>query len=381
MKLIDLQKAFDTINYNVLLKKMSLAGFSCQSITWFESYLSNRRFQINIKNKYSNVANINCGVPQGSILGPLLFLLYVNGMSHAVNCELFLFTDGSCLVYQHRDVKAIETKLNNNFSSVCNWFFDNKLNIHFGEDKTKCILFGTKKRLKKDNNLNIRYGAVHIKQYHTVSYLGCVLDENLSGETMALHIIKKINTRLWFLYRKNRFLSQPLCRLLCNAIIQPHFDYGCSAWYPYLNKSLKKKLQTLQNKCICFCLNLNIRDHIGLTEFEKINWLPINNCFEQCISSTTFNFFNNRSPAYMNDVLKPAGHPITNTRASFLKLIQPLRNTNYGQKTLSYLAPNIWNSLPVSLKATEGLNTYKHKMKKHFLNRMKNNESDIYSYF
>ena len=139
------------------------------------------------------------------------------------------------------------------------------------------------------------------------------------------------------------------------------------------------KLQTLQNKCIRFCLNLNNRDHIGLTEFEKINCLPKNDRFEQCITSTTFKFFN-RSPAYMN-VFKPTGHPITNTWASFLKLIQPLRNTNYRQKTLSYLAPNIWNSLPVSLKATEGLNTYKHKIKKHFLNRMKNNESDIYSYF
>ena len=83
----------------------------------------------------------------------------------------------------------------------------------------------------------------------------------------------------------------------------------------------------------------------------------------------------------MNDVVKPAGHPITNTRTSFFKLIQPLRNTNYGQKTLSYLAPNIWNSLPVSMKATEGLNTYKRKIKKNFLNRMKNHESDIYSYF
>ena len=194
---------------------------------------------------------------------------------------------------------------------------------------------------------------------------------------MALQVIKKINTRLQLLYRKNRFLSQPLCRLLCNAIIQLHFDYGCSAWYPYLNKSL----QTLENKCICFCLNLNNRDHIGLTKFEKLNWLPINDHFKQCISSTTFKFFNNSSPAYMNDVFKPAGHLNTNTRASFLKLIQSLRNTNYGQKTLSYLAPNICNSLPVSLKATEGLNTYKHKMKKHFLNRMKNNESDIYSYF
>ena len=217
---------------------------------------------------------------------------------------------------------------------------------------------------------------MHIKQYHTVSYLGCILDKNLSGKPMAL---RKSTLDFDFCLGKID-LSQPLCRL-CYAIIQPNFDYGCSAWYPYLNKGLKKKLQTLQNKCVRFCLNLNNRDHIGLTEFEKINWLPINDRFEQCISSTTFKFFNNRSPSYMNDVFKPAGHPITNTRASFLKLIQPLRNTNYGQKTLSYLAPNIWNSLPVSLKATEGLNTYKHKMKKHFLNRMKNNESDIYSYF
>ena len=284
MILIDLQKAFDTVNHDILLKKMYLAGFSCQSITWFESNLSNRRFQVNIKNKYSNVANINCGVPQGSILGPLLFLLHVNDMPQAVDCELFLYADDSCLVYQHRDAKAIEKNLNNNFSSICNWFVDNRLSIHFGEDKTKCILFGTKKQLKKHINLNMKYVTVHIKQYHTVSYLGYVLDENLSGEPMALQVIKKINTRLRFLYRKNRFLSLPLRRLLCNAIIQPHFDYGCSAWYPSLNKSLKKKLQTLQNKCISFCSNLNNRDHIGSTEFEKINWLPINDRFEQCIS-------------------------------------------------------------------------------------------------
>ena len=95
-------------------------------------------------------------------------------MPQAVDCELFLYADDSCLVYQHRDAKAIETKLNKKFSSVCDWFVDNKLSIHFGQDKTKCILFGTKKRLKKDNYLNIRYSTVHIKQYHTVSYLGCV---------------------------------------------------------------------------------------------------------------------------------------------------------------------------------------------------------------
>ena len=160
---------------------------------------------MNNKNKYSSTAKIECGVPQGSILGPLLFLLYVNDMKQAVDCDLFLYADDSCLVYQHKDVSKIEQNLNKNFSNIYNWFVDNKLSIHFGEDKTKCILFGIKK-------LNTQ-----IKQYHVVTYLGCALHENLSRETMALKVISKINCRLKFLYRKNRFLLHPLRRLLCNA--------------------------------------------------------------------------------------------------------------------------------------------------------------------
>ena len=89
-----------------------------------------------------------------------------------------------------------------------------------------------------------------------MNYLGCVLDETMLGETMALRVIEKINSRLKFLYRKNRFLDVPLCRCLCNALIQPHFDYACTAWYPQLTKKLKDKLQVTQNKCIRFCLIL-----------------------------------------------------------------------------------------------------------------------------
>ena len=111
---------------------------------WFQSYLSGRRLRVNIKNKYSRTAKIECGVPKGSILGHLLFLLYVNDMKQAVDCDLFLYAD-SCLVYQHKDVSKIEHILNKNFSKICDLFVDNKLSIHFGEDKTKCILFGTKK--------------------------------------------------------------------------------------------------------------------------------------------------------------------------------------------------------------------------------------------
>ena len=110
------------------------------------------------------------------------------------------------------------------------WFVDNKLSIHFWEDKTKCILFGTKHWLNKVNSLEIKYGEIHVKQYHIVTYLGCLWDETLSGESMALKVINKSNSRVRFLYRKNRVLSSPLRRFLCNSLVQPHFDYPCSAW-------------------------------------------------------------------------------------------------------------------------------------------------------
>ena len=244
MILIDQQKAFDTTNHDILLKKMSTLRFSDGSINWFQSYLSNRSFRVSAHDKYSCIVKIDCGVPQGSILGPLLFLLYVNDMKQAVDCDLFLYADDSCLVYQHKDVKEIERILNKNVSDGCDWFVDNKLKIHLGEDKTKCILFGTKCRLNKVSSLDIKYGGIHIKQYHTVTYLVCLLEETLPGESIALKVINKINSRLRFIYRKNRFLSPPLRRLLCNSLIQSHFD--CSVCYPNLKKRLKSKLQILQ---------------------------------------------------------------------------------------------------------------------------------------
>ena len=94
---------------------------------------------------------------------------------------------------------------------------DNKLSIHFGEDKTKSILFSSKRKVKKASSLNIQYKDIKIKQYSKVTYLGCILDETLSGESMATHVINKVNSRLRFLYRQNKFLDIPLRRLLCNA--------------------------------------------------------------------------------------------------------------------------------------------------------------------
>ena len=108
------------------------------------------------------------------------------------------------------NINIIEQQLNRNFSNICDWFVDNKLSIHFGEDKTKSILFAPSNKCKKLRQLNISYGSLKIKQYSEVTHLGCILDESLPGKSMALNVVSKINTRLTFLYRKGKFSSPHL---------------------------------------------------------------------------------------------------------------------------------------------------------------------------
>ena len=191
-------------------------------------------------------------------------------------------------------------------------------------------------------------------------------------------MLKKLNGKLKFLYRKNRFLSPPLRRLLCNAIIQPHFDYACTAWYPNLNQNIKKKLQTFQNKCIRFCLQLGNRSHIGVNEFNAINWLNVTDRFDQCVSASVFKYFNNDSPVYMAEIYKPVTRNSIGTRNSFLKLNKPSRKTKQGQNCLSYIGPSIWNRLPDGIKDSNNVNNFKHKVKTHFLKEGRKREDNIF---
>ena len=372
--LIDLQKAFDTIDHDILIKKMKFLGFSDNTIAWFRSYLTNRSFLVNVENTFSDPAKLACGVPQGSILGPLLFLLYVNDMPQAVSSDLMLYADDTCLVYSNKNTSLVEEQLNKDFNSLCDWFEDNKLSIHFGEDKTKSILFSKRKKKEK---IQINRGNNSISQHTKVTYLGCLLDEDLSGESMAINVLGKINGRLKFLYRKNEFLTAPLRRLLCNALIQPHFDFASSAWYPNLSKKFSNKLRVAQNKCIRFCLQTGNRKHIGYSEYEQINWLPTELRYHQSVCSLVHNFFAKKSPSYMSDMFHPKSTKIQ-TRNSVLQLTKPSSKTS-GQKGLAFLAPTIWNDISSDLKLTPNLNTFKHKLKKRFLDSLKTNEQSLYT--
>ena len=284
-------------------------------------------------------------------------------MPEAVKSNLFLYTDDSWLIFQGKDVIEIEKQLNGVFTNICEWFVDNRLSIHFGEDKTKSILFASERKIKKVPKLKINYKNIQIKQHSQVTHLGCILDETMSGESMALKVTNKINSRLKFIHRKNKFVTPALRRLLCNALIQPHFGYASSAWYSNLTQKMKIKVQITQNKCIRYCLQIDKTTYVSKNEFETLIWLPVKDRFNQSINSIVFKYFTKQCPSYLNEVFELACPNNLRIRNSYLKLIFPFQKTSMGQNALSFIGPSIWNKTPEVLKKTNSINIFKHNLK------------------
>ena len=208
MILITLQKAFDTTDHEILLQKLRPISISKGTLQWFRSYLSEQIFLFNNENKPSDFGKIYCGVGTTRVYQKSCFV-FGPCERYATSSQInFTFI---CRWFMH--LAPIQRNRWNwktpykDFENICDWFVDNKLSINFGKDKTKSILFTSKRRSKNIHQLNIRYNQMNIKHHSQVTYLGCVLDERMSCEPMALKVIKKINRKLKFIYRKNRYFT------------------------------------------------------------------------------------------------------------------------------------------------------------------------------
>lgn len=199
MVLIDLQKAFDTVDHAILLDKLAAIGVS--SVSWFDSYLSDRQQCVDINGTRSEFLPVSCGVPQGSILGPQLFLIYINDLCLSVDCRLSLYADDSALLFSHKDSSVIADRLTVELTKCKRWLVDNKLSLHVG--KTECLLFGSKRALKRAGNFLVSCDGAAVERVHSVKYLGIQLDENLSGSVHAGELVKTCSARLNFLYRNH----------------------------------------------------------------------------------------------------------------------------------------------------------------------------------
>ena len=269
MVLIDLQKAFDTVDHGILLDKLKAIGVD--SLGWFESYLMDRRQCVEVNGAMSEFLPMTCGVPQGSILGPQLFLLYINDMPISLSCNLSLYADDSALYFAHDDPSFIAARLSCELSNCRKWLIDNKLSLHVG--KTESLLFGTKSRLKRVGDFQVFCEGTAVNRVFHVKYLGVLLDCNLSGSLHVSSVLKTCIGRLSFLYRNSSLLDFRCRKTLCMSLIQPYIDYCASSWYEGLSASLKSRLDILQRKMLRFVCRFGNRQHVGLEDFKSLSWL------------------------------------------------------------------------------------------------------------
>ena len=378
MVLLDLQKAFDTVDHEILLSKLRIMGFDQISVSWFKAYLSGRKQIVNIDNVSSPPNDITCGVPQGSILGPLLFLIYVNDMPAAVNCKLLLYADDSALIVPGTKVNDIQIRLSEELDSIREWLFDNKLSLHLG--KTEPILFGTGRKLN-NAKFKINCDGVELEGKTSVKYLGIDLDQSLSGTIIAEKVISKINNRLKFLYRNAFTLDLEIKKHLVSALIQCHFDYACSSWYSGLTKFFKLKFQTLQNKITRFMLKLPPRSHIGLFELRSVGFLPVETRVEQLKLSHMLNIINNRAPNYLCNFVRPSEQRPTTRRSSRNSVSAPSFRSKLGQSTFKYSAYKAWDALPNDIKLIQSKQNFKFKVKLFLVERLVSQENSDYVFY
>lgn len=362
MILIDLQKAFDTVNHSLLFNKLSALGMSPLALKWFVSYLSDRDQRTEIQGHLSNEQHVTCGVPQGSVLGPLLFLIFINDMKAACKVNLFLYADDSAILASDKDEVSLQAILKEEFNNIKTWLIDNKLSLHTA--KTEFILFGSQPRLRKLTLTDIDLGGQIFSAKSSISYLGCSLDSNLGGKSMALKIMGKVNGRTKFLARKAQFLDSASLRLLANSLVSCCFDYAICSWYGGLTKALKDHLQISQNKLVRVVLGLASRDHVGKQHFQQLGWLPLEARSVQLQLRVVHNIYNKRAPEYLRDYFQRTGdRHAYHTRASRADLCLPTCfKTNMGKSSFRFEGALNWNKLPLDFKNTSSQHLFKKKV-------------------
>ena len=185
---------------------------------------------VNINSSLSGLKSIDIGVPQGSILGPLLFIIFVNSLPESVdtNCKCVMYADGITLLVSSSDPSILQNYLNLNLNKIANWFQSNNLTLNI--KKTKLMLFGTNQALNKFKDISPTHDNLLIKKVEKFKYLGIFFDSLLSWNEHVKYLVCNISTRIWVICRVKYYLPIKTVNVLVQALIFPHFDYCSSVW-------------------------------------------------------------------------------------------------------------------------------------------------------
>ena len=362
---VDLSKAFDTVNHNILLQKLDHYGFRGITNKLLESYLSNRKQYVEINNTKSSYKPITCGVPQGSVLGPLLFLIFINDLP---NCcpsgNSRIFADDTTVFFKAKNSTEVRNKGQLIMSQMNTWFITNKLTLN--ASKSTFIIF--KSRYSKISNLpnKLEFAKSEISRSDSVKYLGLTLDEHLTFNQHVQSVCNSIKRYFKIFYNIRRYLHIKQAEVLYYSMIYSRIKYGIAV-YGHTSKSNLNRIQTLQNQLMKVLTSREYRFPTNALHTEhKI--LKVADIFLQEKLSFVHNFMNNKLPSmFDNYYIKFSQiHNIT-TRNSNLNFIVPIFKSRFGSYALKIDGATVWNELDNSIKQITNVKTFRSKVKEKLL--------------
>ena len=331
---LDLKKAFDTVDHSILLKKLQLYGLDSHTVQWFKSYLSNRFQSTLVNGILSDYLPVSCGVPQGSVLGPLLFLIYINDLQE---CELssspFMYADDTSLTLSAYDPTTLEENLNKELEEVQKWLKSNKLTLNV--KKTKYMIIGSHYRLRHLNDLNVTVNGQRLTRATNYRYLGIEVDEALGWQPHVDAVCKKVSAGLGAIKRIRSLVPRQTLLKMYDALVAPYFDY-CSEVWGCMGKGLCDRLQRLQNRAgriIKFC-DYNSR---SVDILRDLRWDSLEQRRSKQLAISVFKSLNNLYPESLKNVFKPtSGVHSYNVRGASNNVFVPRPRTEAAKRAFSY---------------------------------------------
>ena len=354
---IDLSKAFDTLSHSRLLVKLKAYGVQGTELVWFTDYLFQRKISVSYGDSLSETQYLFTGVPQGSILGPLLFLIYFNDVADCIeNSNIIMYADDTVLFLPGNSIKAIEEKLTNDVTLLADWFEENELIINLKQGKSEVMLFGTPQKLSRlDDSLNISYRGNSITVTMEYKYLGIQIDSTLNLNSHFENVYKKASNRLKLLAKLRHQMDLKTAETIYTTMIVPLLTYY------NINQAkekitLKRKLDSFVERASKIIKN-NSNKNVCLTPLENLAkrqlCVLVRNCLDESLPENFQGYF---------DLLQ---HSL-NTRNNNASLKLPKVRTEYGKRSVKFIGSKIYNDLPICIRKETNFIRFRNDLKKHF---------------
>ena len=377
---IDLKKAFDTVDHKILLHKLDHYGFRGHINNWLSSYLQGRSQTTQIGPHISERLDSTCGVPQGSVLGPLLFLLYINDIQKSSDkFSFYLFADDTNILYSDKNLKSLELSVNQELNNVYDWLTANKLTLN--TRKSNFVIFCPPQRKLTyqprivifDSNQNKKVALEH-KDY--VKHLGILIDKNLSWKHHIDHIAIKVSRTVGLITKLRHFLPTHTLLNIYQALVAPYLTYGLAIWGQAC-KSYLDKLLKLQKRALRFIFFSDHSEH-AIPLFLDAQVLPIKFLYYESIANLMFDVRNTTAPSNIQDLFQDISNVHSyNTRSSTSNnfYTKPSR-LSVQANSFSRIGVKVWNEIPQALRDLSK-NAFKSKLKQILFNILGSQDSYI----